>query len=493
VSELEPGSAAQTVADDPFAIGAAARRVIHGGGLRVIGTVVGLLSGAVSAPLVVRHLGNIQFGRYQVVISILFIANALSEGGLSFVAVRAYTAADTTRRNVLLANLMGMRIVLEVLVAGAVVGFGFLAGYNHVLILGLAFGGLGLVIAAQQAALTVILQGQLRLATLAATEMANQLIVTTLLVILVISGAGLIWFFVIQPIVWLLAFALIAVLVRHDVPRRLAFDPVEWQALARETALLAVAAALGATYYQVTQVAMSLFASAAQTGYYAVAFRIVAVTATIPWVLGGSLLAVLSAVVDDPRRLRYIAVRAFEGSAIIGGWLVVILVIGAQFGITVIGGAHASVAVLRIMGVGAGATFIVSSSGFVLLAQRRHRLLVVSNLLVFLLAIGLSATLIPVLGARGGALSSAALEFVLLAAYTVALRRMGIAPPTLRFLSRLALALGLALAAGAALLSVHPVVGIAAATIVYFPALRLLRVIPSELLDAIPGGRPSWL
>jgi O-antigen/teichoic acid export membrane protein len=491
VSDFETAPAPQPVTDDPFAVGTAARRVIHGGGLRVIGTVVGLLTGVVSAPLVVRHLGNDEFGRYQTVIAVVFIANALSEGGLSFVAVRAYTAADPARRKILLANLMGMRLALELIVAAAVLAFGLLAGYHRVLIVGLAFGGLGLIVAAQQAALTVILQGQLRLATLAATEMANQLIVTTLLVILVVSGASLIWFFAVQPVVWLLALALIVVLVRNDAPKRLAFQLAEWRTLASETALFAVAAALGATYYQVTQVAMSLFASVAQTGYYAVAFRIVAVVATIPLVLGGSLLSVLSAVATEPDRLRYIATRAFEGSAIVGGWLVLIIVIGAQFGIALVGGAHASIAVLRIMGVGAGATFVVSTSSFVLLAQRRNRMLVTSNLVVFLFAVGLSATLIPVLGARGGALSSAALEFVLLGAYTVALWRIGIAPPPFRFLSRFAIALALGMTAGLALLVVHPVAGVAGGTVVYFAALRLLGAIPAELIDAIPRWRPG--
>jgi O-antigen/teichoic acid export membrane protein len=482
---------AVAVTDDPFAVGSAGRRVVRGGGLRVVATVVGLLTGLVSAPLVVRHLGNYAFGRYQTVLSIVFIANALSEGGLSYVAVRAYTTADATRRKVLLANLMGMRLALELVVAAATVAFGVLAGYDRVLIVGLALGGVALVIAAQQGALTIILQGQLRLGTLAATEMANQLIVTTLLVILVLSGAGLIWFFAVQPVVWLLALGLMVILVRRDAPRRPAFAAAEWRGLAGETALLAVASALGAVYYQITQVALSLFHPGAQTGYYAVAFRIVAITATVPWVLGASLLSVLSAVAGDPDRLRYIAARAFEGSAIAGGWIVLIIVIGARFGITFIGGAHASVAVLRIMGVGAGATFLVASSSFVLLAQRRNRALLTSNLIVFLLAILLGATLIPAFGARGGAICTVTLEFTLLGAYTVALSRRGITPP-LGFLGRFAIALTLSMGVGLVGLLVHPVVGVALGTVVYFGVLRLTGAIPSELLDAIPGGRPRW-
>jgi O-antigen/teichoic acid export membrane protein len=478
-------------ADDPFAAGTAARRVIHGGGLRVVATAVGLLTGLISAPLVVRHLGNYGFGRYQTVIAVVFIANALSEGGLSFVAVRAYTTAAPDQRRVLLANLMGMRLVLETIVAIAIVAFGLLVGYHRVLIVGLVFGGAGLIVAAQQGALSIVLQGQLRLKTLALTDMANQLIVTTLLVALVLSGASLVWFFAVQPVVWLLALLLIAVLVRRDAPRRPAFELAQWRNLAGETALFALASALGVIYFQITQVAMSLLDPGRQTGYYAVAFRIVAITGAIPWVLGGSLLAVLSAVAADTERLRFIARRAFEGSAIVGGWLVLVLFLGAQFGISFVGGAHASVVVLRIMGVGAGATFLVSSSSFVLLAQRRNRLLFISNLTVFVLALALSATLIPAFGARGGALSSAALEFVLAGAYTASLWRLGIKPPG-RFLARFAVAMALALAAGIPLLAVSAIVAVIAGSIVYLVALRLLGAIPPELIDALPGSVRRW-
>jgi O-antigen/teichoic acid export membrane protein len=486
-----PAPDAAAVAEDPFAVGTASRRVVRGGGLRVVGTVVGLLTGLLSAPLVVRHLGNQAFGRYQTVISVVFIANALSEGGLSYVAVRAYTTADEQRRKILLANLMGMRLALELVVAALTVTFGLLAGYNRVLVIGLAFGGAGLVLAAQQGTLTTVLQGQLRLSTLALTEMANQLIVTALLVTLVASGAGLFWFFAVQPVVWLLALVLIAVIVRRDVPRRPAFNLIEWRSLASETALFAVASALGAVYYQVTQVAMSLLAPGAQTGYYAVAFRIVAVTSTIPWVLGGSMLAVLTAVTADPERLRYIARRAFEGAAILGGWLVLVIVLGASIGIAFVSGAHASVAVLRIMGAGAGATFVVGSSSFVLLSQRRNSFLFASNLGVFVLAIVLSVSLIPAYGARGGAICTAALEFALVGAYTTALWSIGIRPPA-RFLWRFVIALALGFAAGLPLVGNQPALAVAAGSVVYFAALTLLRAIPPELLEAIPRRSATW-
>jgi O-antigen/teichoic acid export membrane protein len=489
VSQRDVDSVSPMPAADPFAAGTAARRVIHGGGLRVAATMIGLLGGLVTAPLVVRHLGNAAFGRYQTGAAVIFVATAVSEGGLGSVAVRAYVIAEGERRRVLIANLLGMRLVLELFALAAAVGFALLVSYPRVLVLGILLGGIGLVFSAQQNSLTVVLQGQLRLAELAGTELASQLIFTALLIGLVVAGAGLLWFFAAAPVLGLIALVLMVVVVRRDAPRRPAFDLGVWRYLIAETAIFAVASALGASYFQVTQVAMSMVSSTAQTGYYAVAFRIVAVVNTVPWVLGGSLLSVFSAMAaSDLERLRYIGRRAVEGAAIVGGWFVLVLVLGASFGIEFVGGKPGSVLPLRIMGVGAGATFIVASASYVLIAQRRMRALFAVNLGVFALAIAASTVLIPRLGARGGALCSAGLEFTLLAAYGLLLRRDRITPAA-SFLGRYAGALALGFGAGLAGLEIHPVVAVAAGSTVYFATLWLTHAIPNELMDAIPSWR----
>ena len=91
-----PAGAAAT--EDPYAVGLAGGRVIRGGTLRVAGALTGVLAGAVSAPLVVRHLGVEDYGRYLTVVSVIFVITALTEGGLANVAVRMFSVADAGRR-----------------------------------------------------------------------------------------------------------------------------------------------------------------------------------------------------------------------------------------------------------------------------------------------------------------------------------------------------------------------------------------------------------
>src|SRR5208282_4519375 len=110
------------------------------------------------------------------------------------------------------------------------------------------------------------------------------------------------------------------------------------------------------------------------------------------------------AATTDPARLRYVAGRVFEGALIAGAWVALVIVVGAAFGIHLIAGTkgNPSISVLRIMAIGVPATYVVSSWGYVLLSLRKYLQLVIANASALLLAILLSALLIPALHARGG-------------------------------------------------------------------------------------------
>lgn len=475
-------------ADARFEAGEAGGRVIRGGTLRAAGALAGVLAGAVSAPLVVRHLGATSFGHYLTVSSIVFIVTALTEGGLANVAVRQYSVGDAAERRSLIANLTGLRLALGVIGAAVAIGFGLLAGYPHVIVIGLVLGSGGYILAGVQGSYSVALNGTLRLSALAAVDMLRSLSTSLLLIALVLGGSGLTGFFTVTVVVQALVLVVTAVLVRHDVPLVPAFVGARWRELAHETALYALAATIGVIYFQVALITMSLLDPGPQTGFYAIAFRIVEIVNGIPWLLAGSVLPVLAlAAANDRERLRFVAGRVFEGAVVAGGWVAVILIVGAGFGIDIVAGAkgHPSIAVLRIMGIGVTATFVVSSWGFVLLSMRQYRQLVIANLSALVLAIALSEFLIPALHARGGAITTAVLELVLAGSYMAFLSRHGIFAPK-RFIACFALAIALGIGIGVLLLSVNAVLGVFVGSVVYFAALWLLGAIPSELIDALP-------
>ncbi|MCW3011066.1 MAG: polysaccharide biosynthesis protein [Solirubrobacterales bacterium] len=480
---------ATTPASDPLAAGDAGAKVIRGGGLRTIGHALGMLAGLVSAPLVVQHLGIEDFGRYLTVTSVIYIVTGLTEGGLNSVAVRGYATADRAGQRSLVSNLVGLRVVLSLIGAAGAIGFGLLAGYPGVVIGGLALGGLSYVVSAVQGAFTIPLQAGLRLGTHAGIDLVRSLLTTALLITLVVAGTGLTPFFCVAAVVQGVALGLTVRAVRRDVPLAPSADRAVWGGLLRETAVYAAATALGVVYFQVALVSMSVLSTATETGYYSVAFRIVDLANGVPWLLAGSVLPVLAhAAVNDQVRMRYVTGRVFQGALLAGGLLSLVLIVGSRFGIDFLTGkedAEPAIAVLRLLGVGIIATFLISSMGFVLLSLRLYRELILCNAAALVLALTLSIVLVPSEGALGAGIVTMVLELVLAASYVgvLTLRRPDLRPP-LWVLPRVALAYGLGLAAGLAVLAVHPVPAVAAAVAVYLGVLAALRTIPPEIAAA---------
>src|ERR1039457_6717056 len=71
---------------------------VRGSALRSAGYVAGLGLSLLSAPLLTRHLGPIEFGHYIAVISLVTVVAGLTEGGLNSIALREYAAREGANR-----------------------------------------------------------------------------------------------------------------------------------------------------------------------------------------------------------------------------------------------------------------------------------------------------------------------------------------------------------------------------------------------------------
>src|SRR5215213_10924260 len=85
---------------------------IRGGAMRTGGYLAGLLLALGSAPIIFRHLGPAEFGRYTSVLALVTLAAGFSEGGLNAIAQREWATAPAAERRRVFANLLGIRIAL---------------------------------------------------------------------------------------------------------------------------------------------------------------------------------------------------------------------------------------------------------------------------------------------------------------------------------------------------------------------------------------------
>jgi O-antigen/teichoic acid export membrane protein len=489
----EPDGAPGEEVVDPLDRPEAGGRAIRGGVIRALGYAVNILLVAAAVPLMTRHLGPADFGRFVTASSVVMIVAGITDFGLSGVGTREYAVAGAADRRRLIANLIGLRTVATV--AGLAVAYLFMlaGGYSGVVLAGVLISGLGLILLNTQQTYALALAASLRWGLSTFFELTNTLVVAGGTVLLVLIGAGLLPFYYISVISSLAALVATVIVLRREIVVRPRLDMGYWWRMLRESIPYGAATTVGILYFRVALIAVSAISGATQTGYYSTAFKVVEVLGGTAFLMSGTAFPIFArAGRHDHERLRYGTDRVTETGMIVGVYLALSLLISAPFVIEVLGGASykPAVTVLRLQGFSLVATFLGATWGFTLLSLREHRRLLVANAVALVVAIGLSMVLVPGLGARGAAIATVATEFVLAAAYWFSLiHSRAQIRPSLVLLPRVLVAAGAATLV--LLLSLPSIAQWAIGTVVYFLLLGALRAYPPEILQAILRRDPQ--
>jgi O-antigen/teichoic acid export membrane protein len=459
---------------------------IRGGAIRVVGYVSGVVISLGAAAILVRHLGISVFGRYVTVISLVALVGGVTEAGIAVYGIREFATRNDSERRALLADLLGMRLTLTAFGIACAVVFALAVGYGEILVLGTVLAGVGLLVQVIADVLSIPLQASLRLGRLTVVDLTRRVLALVLIGALAIAGAGLLPFFAVSIPAGALALLVLARMVRSSAAVRANFAWSRWGALFRESLPFALAMSVGAIYFYVTIIVMSLIASDLQTGFFATSFRVTQVALAIP----GLLLTAVFPLMTRPGTDRRLDVgsqmgRIFDVALLFGVWMSLAIALGASFIIKVVGGAHAhgAVPVLRIQGLVLTASFISAAGMLGLLALRRYRPMLIATASALIVNVALGVILIPVLHAQGGAVADALTETFVALGLIVTLRRM-LPQPRLRVsvLPRVVLAGGLASAVW--LLPIGAVARVIVASLIYFGILVATGAIPEEVTKA---------
>jgi len=465
----------------------AGAKAIRGGAVRAVAFVVNTLLITAIVPLMTRHLGAENFGRFVTASSIVMIVAGITEFGLSGVGTREYALAGVADRRRLLGNLLALRTLLTLAGLTVAVLFMLVAGYPNVVLEGMVIAGLGLILLNAQQTLALVLTASLSWGLYSLFELVNTAVIAGGTVLLVLTGAGLLPFFYVSALSSLAALIVTVVVLRgHVVPAR--FDIVYWRQMLRDSLPYAAAATVGILYFRVALIVVSLGSSAAQTGYYSTAFKVVEVISGFAFLMASSAFPIFArAGRDDHERLRYGSGRVGETALIVGVYVALSLAIAAPFVILVIGGSgyRPAVPVLRVQAITLVATFMGATWSFALLSLKEHRRLLQSNGVALAVAIVLSLVLVPEFAAQGAATATAVTEFSLAALYWVSLSRSHARiQPSLALLPKVLIA---AAAAGILALFVPlPSIALwAIGSLVYLLLLLAMRAFPPELAHVL--------
>ena len=467
----------------------AGRRVVRGGALRVGGFVAGLSASLVGAALVTRHLGPADYGRYQTVVALVTIVQAVTDLGMSTLGLREYSQRTGADRDRFMRVLLGMRLALTS--AGTLLAMlvAVVLDYDSQMVIGAGLMGVGLIFVVIYSTLSIPLAAEIRMGAVTGLDVGRQVGLAALFVVLVLAGSGVVGFLAATIPVHLVLVLITLLLVRGQVPLRPTFDRRQWVALIRPTITFALATAVGSLYVYTALVLTSLVSTQEQTGLFGASFRVYIIVASVPGILVTTAFPLLSrAARDDRERLRYATQRLFEGTAALGGAALVTCVSGAAPIMAVVAGHEydGAIPVLRIQGVALALTFVIATWGFTLLAMHRHRQMIRANLI----ALVVSATTVLLLarshGAEGAAFGTLLGEMSLACAYAWGI--VGGNPlmrPRFLRVGRMVVATGLGLLAW--FLPVPDVVATMVGLGVYGVALLALGALPTEIREHLPG------
>jgi O-antigen/teichoic acid export membrane protein len=472
--------------DDVLGTRRAGPLAIRGGVIRTLGYGAGLLLALVSAPLLLRHLGVVDFGHYVTVVSLVAIVSLVSDAGLTVVGVREYSTRDAEGRRRLMENLVALRIAVTLVGVVLAVAFALVAGYEQPLVVGTALAGVGLLLTMVQQTYTVPLNAELRLGLITGIDLLRQFLTVVAIVGLVIAGATLVPFLAIPIPVGIVLLLVTLWAIRRRAELTPLIDRAEARYLLKETIPAATASALANLFYRVAIVVMSLIATEQQTGFFSASFRVIEMIIPIPSLIIGAAFPILArAATEDLDRLAYALQRLFEIGLILGCGAALVVVVGADVIIEFLGGDEfaPSAEVLRIQGLALAASFIFPVWAAGLWVLRSLRSLIAADLAGVALAIGLTAVLGAAEGAVGAAIAMTVSEVLLVAFCGFALMRR----PRLRVSTAVVPKVALALAPGAAplLLPVHDVIKTVLAALLYFGVLALVRGIPPDIWESL--------
>ena len=457
--------------------------------MRLAGYAAGVALSIVAAALLVRHLGIVGFGDYVLVTAVMGIVAGLTEAGITGIGVREYCAREGADRDRAMGTLLAIRVVLALAGAAIAVIFVVAAGYRDELVIGTAVVTVGLIAQVLQAIITVPLQADLRLGSLTLLDLVRRGLFLAVVAVLVATDQDLPAFFVAVSAAAVPALVLAAFLVRGTIPLRPRFDRSMARDILRDSVPFGTSVAISSIYIYITVVLVSLLSSALETGYFATGFRIVQVVLVVPSLLLNAVFPLLTRAggPQDRDLLARRLARTYDVTLIAGALLALALAAGAQLSLSVVAGAQGAGAedVLTVQATILLPSFLVSTTGFALLASGRLRPMLVSSVLTLVVDVALGLALIPPFGAVGGAVGDVVTEVALAGVLTAYVWR---ALPGSRPSARTVRAVAAATAAGVlvALLPLGQVMRPIAAVVAFVVVVVALRGVPPELRIGAP-------
>lgn len=286
--------------------------MVRGGASLVAARAVSMVLAGAVAILLARSLGPSGFGDLTVVLTVNILLVVVCDFGLPLVASRDWPAVAATARARWLAGFLWLRLRMSLVVTVAATACVALLPLQADLRTGLVVICLGLPATSYLTASANLLSAHFAPGKAAQVETVARILWTSVLVLTIVSGAGVVGVCAGMTGGQWLGAAYARVVVGRALPRPAGPVPAP-AALLRRAAPLAALPLLGVVYARVDTLILAAVATAADVGLYGVLYRVLDVLVNVIAVVSGlaTPLLVRAATAADRRRLLALLQRYF--------------------------------------------------------------------------------------------------------------------------------------------------------------------------------------
>lgn len=391
-----------------------AKKIISNSSFHFLGRIINVAISAVLLAFLTRYLGPGNFGIYTTAIAFVALFNIFAEFGVNQIILREVSQKPKDKEaiysNGLILKLIASLIILAI---PPIVAYFF--PYSREVKLGILIVSLATFPLVISSFFVTIFQTHLKMVRYTLATVLGRLLIFSLTLFFIYKDLGLMMIF------WAILLGnslelLISILASLSLERfRIKFDKKIFYKVFNEAWPIAIALGLGMFAWRINTIILSIIKEESAVGIYGVPYKIMDIIITIPSIIMGLALPLISKYYKENKaKLKRAIQKFFDGLSILGSYLLALFVPTSPLIISIIAGKEFGEAdfPLKIMSLTFFFIFIGAPSLYLLIASRDQKQIIWRNLTSLICAIILGIILIPVLSYNGAALATLVAEFV---------------------------------------------------------------------------------
>ncbi len=414
-----------------------ARKILSNTAFQMGGRLSVALLGVITVKIITNYLSEGEYGAYSVVYDYLAMFGIAADFGLFTIGVREM-AANESKMERIIGNILGIRFVLALTVLSTAVGIStFVYPNDPEIVLGTFIAAMATFLALMQGTIASVLQVKLKMQYVSLFQILGKLAQVGYIALI-----AFVWFVdrTHDGFFHLLAAGIVAngimligcyFFARREVKIRMHFDFEFWKEMIRKALPYGFALALATIYLRVDSFMLSKMKGKEEVGYYAVAVRVLEAFRILPlYFMNSTLPSLTRSIKNKDGKHQKIIQYAIEFMAalslpiLVGGFLlaynIVALVSSPEYLSRISEGFYGSDVALRILLFEVVFSFLNAIFVFTLIAMHKQEKTIWINGGAATLNVVLNLLMIPTFGFMGAGVTTVASEaFVLIVAFVM--------------------------------------------------------------------------